>query len=334
MCEVELYLDDVWNALQTVILWRGHFTFFSCTYKLPFHSMIAFTWAILLDLNFDRLPSFFCFMVAWILFATLEVQRRNPNPWKRPRTYLDLLTTLLFNTSFVQQSIKENENIEEIMTFDERRTDVMNFRKETLEKMRKQNEQDEIKMQKEEKGLDKQAKNVELSIGINKIFLAPFKDILVPVQKFLFKACMFSRLVKSVLLWRDGVAAFWVATFALVLSGALFFVPFTFLFRWTFRIVLIGFLGPWMKLVDIFFVENMDKLTYRQRKKRVEEQMKERYDYLYSESKIRRLIKQHRMKMREMEKYMYGKVRCSLESNRVDVLWQLRQAMFLFLNSK
>ena len=88
-------------------------------------------------------------MVAWILFATLEVQRRNPNPWKRPRTYLDLLSTLLFNTSFVQQSIKENENIEEIMTFDERRTDVMDFRKETLEKMRKQNEQDEIKMQKE-----------------------------------------------------------------------------------------------------------------------------------------------------------------------------------------
>jgi hypothetical protein len=312
----ELYLEDIYDALKVVILWRGHFPLkFSCfqksfTFMAPFHSIIAFTWGILLSVDFDRFVSFICFWFAWVLFATLEEQRKNPNPWKRPRTYIDLLGMLLFNKSFVRHKIEEHENIEEIMTFDEHRADLMKFRKEAIEAMRIQNEQDEAKLLKERKEIDKQAKDkhVTLSIGPS-FFLAPFQDILVPVQKILFKACVYLRFAKSVILWRDSVVAFWLATFALSLSAILFYVPWTFLFRWTFRILVFVFLGPWMKLVDILFVENDYNMTYEERKHKIKGEMQAHYDYLLTESKFKRLYKEYRMKTHDMERYMFGQVR-------------------------
>ena len=317
LIDYQLYLEDIYEAFQVVILWRGHFPIkLSCfqntfTFKAPFHSMTAFTWAILLALDFDRLGSFICFAFAWFLFATLEVQRKNPNPWKRPRTYIDLLGTFLFNKSFARHRIEKNENIEETMVFDERRADQMKFRKETIDASKARNELEEKKMLKESKELDKQSRDeiVGLPYGPSRLFLAPFQDILVPVQKVLYKACVYCRFAKSVICWSDSVVAFWVATVALFLSATLFFVPWTFLFRWGFRIVAIAFLGPWMKLVDVFFVENVEDLTYEERKAKVEAEMQERYDFIIGESKIRRLFKEKTMKLRDMERYLFGQVR-------------------------
>lgn len=315
-----LYLEDIYEALKVVILWRGHFPLtFSCfrksyTFKAPLHSVIAFTWGILVSIDFDRFVSFICFGFAWVLFATLENQRNNPNPWKRPRTYIDLLGMLLFDKSLVRHKIEEHENIDEIMAFDEHRADLMKFRKEAIEAMRIQNEQDEARLLKERKAIDKQAqdKHVNLSIAPSRLFLAPFQEILVPVQKILLKACVYLRYIKSIVLWRDSVVAFWVATFALSLSALLFYVPWTFLLRWTFRILVFVFLGPWMKLVDIFFVENHFNMTHEERKAKAKGEMQDHYDYLMTESKFKRLYKEQRIKTHDLEKYMFGQVRRTL----------------------
>jgi hypothetical protein len=221
---------------------------------------------------------------------------------------------LLFDKSFVRHKIEDHENIDEIMAFDEHRADLMKFRKEAIEAMRIQNEQDEAKLLKERKEIDKQAhdKHVNLSIAPSRLFLAPFQEILVPVQKILLKACVYLRFVKSVVLWRDSVVAFWVTTFALSLSAILFYVPLTFLLRWTFRILVFVFLGPWMKLVDIFFVENHFNMTHEERTAKVKGEMQAHYDYLMTDSKFKRLYKEHRMKTHDLEKYMFGQVRSTL----------------------
>lgn len=314
--DYELYFDDIINALKIVFLWRGHFPLrFSCfqkkfTFKAPFHSMIAFTWGILLSLDFDRFVSFLCFSIAWVLFGTLEAGRSDPNPWKRPRTYLDLLSMLVFNKSFVVHKIEENENVDELMAYDKQRNDIMKFRKEKIQEMRIRQEKDEIQMQKDERELDKKNNDAtNLALGPSILFLSPFKDILYPVQDILFVTCVYLRYFKSVVTWRDSISAFWLATISLVLTATSFFVPWTFLFIWTFRIVAVVFLGPWMKLVDIFFVENLRGLTVAERKVRAEAEMERRYEFLMQESKLRRLIKEHKMKRRAFEKYMFGQVR-------------------------
>lgn len=314
--EYQLYIDDIVNALEAVILWRGHFPltipFFHTSYTLmmPFHSMTAFTWAILLSQDFDRFGSFICFSFAWVLFAMLEVQRSNPNPWKRPRTYIDLLGTLVFNKSFAVHKIDENQNIEAIMTFDERRNDLMKFRKDTMLATQARYEQEEMQMQKEDKEINKQSrdKRLALAMGPTRLFLAPFEEILVPVQQILYQACIYCRCAKSIIVWNDSIVAFWVATVALLLTGITFFVPWTFLFRWTFRILSISLLGPWMKLVDVFYMDDDTKMTYEERKAKVEAEMQLRYEYVMGESKLRRTIKERTLKKRDMERYMFGQV--------------------------
>lgn len=314
--DYQLYIDDIVQAFKVVFLWRGHFPlkfpFFGKTFtvKAPFHSMTAFTWAILLSMDFDRFGSFLCFSVAWTLFATLEVQRGNPNPWKRPRTYIDLLGVALFNKSFAYHKIDVNENIDDIITFDERRNDLMKLRKEIIETNWKRNEQEELKLQKENKEIEKQSRDqtVGLSYAPSRLFLGPFQDILVPTQKILYKTCVYCRISKSVIVWSDSIVSFWVATIALGLTALLFFVPWTFLFRWAFRVASITLLGPWMKLVDIFFVEHDDHLTYEERKAKAEAEMQQRYDFVLSESRMKRLYKERNMKIRDMEKYLFGQV--------------------------
>ena len=275
--------------------------------------MTAFTWAILLSYDFDRIVSFLCFAVAWILFATLEVQRKNPNPWKRPRTYIDLLGTFLFNKSLAHHVIAENENIEDTMVYDDRYESEMKFRKAAMEESVKRQELEQQKLLKEEKELDKQSRDkvMALSYGPSRLYLAPFEDILAPVQKMLYEWCVYSRCISSVVTWSDSVVAFWIASIALLASALLFFVPFSFLFRWGFRIVSIAVLGPWMKLVDIFFIKNDDddSLTYEERKAKMEVEMQERYDFIVGDSRIRRIFKERRMKTRDMEKYLFGQVR-------------------------
>ena len=309
-------LDDIVDAMKVVLLWRGNFPlkfrFFkkSYTFKVPFHSMVAFAWGIILSNNFDRIVSFFCFWFAWVLFATLEYRRDNPNPWKRPRTYIELAGILLFNKSYARHSIDENENIEEIMDYDERRTEKMKMRKEAIATMQLRNELDFKRLEKESKELDKQSHDptANLSIGYNQIILAPFRDILEPTQILLYKTCVTLRVATSIILWNDSVAAFWIATIALALSLIVFYIPWTFLFYWTFKILVYVFLGPWMKLVDIFFVGNVDNMTSSERKAMIEAEYKKRYNYILGESHIRRLLKEHSMKIRDMERYMFGQV--------------------------
>lgn len=315
LLDYQVHLEDIFGAFLTVILWRGHFplNFCSFTVKAPFHSMIAFTWAILLSYDFDRFGSFLCFSLAWILFATLEVQRKNPNPWKRPRTYIDLLGTFVFNKPVARHIIAENENIEETMLYDERYEYQMKFRRACMEESVKRQELEQQKLLKEEKELDKQSRDkvMALSLGPSRLYLAPFEDILAPVQKMLYEWCVYSRCISSVVTWSDSVVAFWIASVALLASFLLFFVPWTFLFRWGFRIVSIALLGPWMKLVDIFFIQSDDddSMPYEERKAKMEVEMQERYDFIVGDSRIRRIFKERRMKIRDMEKYLFGKVR-------------------------
>jgi hypothetical protein len=245
---------------------------------------------------------------AWILFAMLEIQRDNPNPWKKPRTYIAMLSELILNTSYGGHEIEKNENIEAITDYDERRKERMLLRKEAVDRMTAQNEQDASRLAKEQAELDKQTHDhsADVTAGATEFLLSPFKAILDPIQRILFLLCVYLRVAKNILMWRDSAVAFWLSTIALSFSAISFFVPWTFLIRWAFRVGVIALFGPWMKLVDIFLVEHDDNLTKAERKAKLKKEMKERYEFLLSQSKIGRLIQEHEMKFNDMHRYLYG----------------------------
>ena len=135
--------------MLTLFMWRGTYPVtIGCfkakySFKLPIHSFVAFTWGIILAHDFEKIFSFLCFWVGWVLLATLEYRRSNPNPWKRPRAYMELLGILIFNKSFVKVHVKPNQNIDEIIKYDEYLEEREKMRIEALENMRVEKENNE-----------------------------------------------------------------------------------------------------------------------------------------------------------------------------------------------
>lgn len=60
--------------------------------------------------------------------------------------------------------------------------------------------------------------------------------------------------------------AFWLNLGCLVLAVSLL-IPWFFLIRWTSRIVVWTALGPWMRVVDIFYYTPMENMTEEERAK-------------------------------------------------------------------
>ena len=310
------YLDEIADAMLTLFMWRGTYPVtIGCfkakySFKLPIHSFVAFTWGIILAHDFEKIFSFLCFWVGWVLLATLEYRRSNPNPWKRPRAYMELLGILIFNKSFVKVHVKPNQNIDEIIKYDEYLEEREKMRIEALENMRVEKENNEKRLQAEGEEMDKQGSEEKTTMrgGVTNLALAPFKPVLLPAQLALYKICVVLRIFSSIVMWRDSVAAFWITTAAFAASLAVFWVPWAFLFSWTFKIFVYLVLGPWMKLVDIFYVNKVQNMTAAERKAKMEADYQRRYNLLLGETHLRKLLKENALKLMDMQKYMFGEV--------------------------
>jgi hypothetical protein len=308
--------DEITDALLTVFLWRGHFPLkLSCfrlswTLWLPLHSAIAFSWGIIIARDFEMIFSFLCFSIAWVLLAALEFRRKNPNPWKQPRTYRELLWILIFNKSFKRVMVEPNENIDDIIKYDEYLEKRERMRKDAIESMRAEREINERRLQKEGEGMADHALGPvnKVAGGFSEWTLSPFRSVLMPAQIALYKTCLWLRIAANIIMWNDSIAAFWIVTLSLFFSFVLAWIPWAFLFRWSFKIFVYVILGPWMKLVDIFYVHKLQNMTPEERKAQLEADYQRRYELLLGESYLRKLLKESYLKMDDMCKYMFGKV--------------------------
>lgn len=312
-------LDEIADALLTVFLWRGHFpvalrlpfTTKSCTFKLPLHSMVSFGWGVILARDFEKIFSFICFLVAWVLLATMEHRNSNPNPWKHTRSYFELLGVLAFNISNGPRVIEPNENIEEIMEYDAYLEERDRMRKEVIEHTRIEKGIRQKQWEQEDKKQEKQNLDIATNTagGFTELALAPFKPVLLPAQTTLYNICIVLRAVSSIVIWEDSVAAFWIVTLALTASLILAWIPWSFIFMWSFRIFVWVVLGPWMKLVDVLYVSRLQNMTEEERTAKIEQDYQRRYEMLLGESYLRKLLSENATKIQDIMKYMFGQVR-------------------------
>jgi hypothetical protein len=318
-------LDEIVDAMMTLFLWRGHypvsFRLPLCkpwTVKLPLHSITAFVWGIVLARDFEMIFSFLCFWVAWILLATMGYSQSNPSPWKQPRSYWELLGVLIFNVRRPGELIEPNQNIEAIMAYDSNLFERERLRKEAIEHARRDKEDQQRKLDEQQETMEKEtmAGGEKLHIGITQFALAPFKSVLMPAQTNLYRACVSLRIASSIIMWRDSIAAFWIVTAALIASFVVSWIPWAFLFRWVFKIFVYVVLGPWMKIVDICYVRKKQSMTRAERQAQTEAEFQRRYDLLLGQSYIRRLMNERNEKLRDFNRYMFGKV-CSLNEMSV-----------------
>ena len=293
---------------MVLMLWRGTFQIavFGRTIKLPVHSLSAFMSAIWMVERPQMIPSFSFAMLAWVLLATMDYRRALPDVWSRCKPYREYLETLVFGQSSAPPaSIKSRENYEEAQAFlqayqkriEDSEKDAMKSYEESMKA------QEEYDKEMEEIGDDK----TDISTKRGGVSMDPFKPILFPVQQNLAMVCRYVRHAKYVLFWEECYISFWIATACLLVAFICLFVPWFFLIKWGARLLVWGLFGPWMKLVDIYYVREIESRTEEEiENQKLKERAQRRLatTVAVSEARVKR---EDAAKLKAMKKHMFGK---------------------------
>jgi hypothetical protein len=241
----ESVLPILQEAVLTVVFWRGHYPVVirvpqcppmprsdggrlwdrytkQITIRLPLHSVTAFVGGVLLADNFNFLPAFILFAVAWILLATSAHVTDNPSPWNNRRSFLEILNVLVTNSSPVE-TIQPYENKEAIEQFFAEKKEIENKREEARKK-----KAEEDLLHEEVKG-ELNDEEGEVQMGPSRhgfgVQLNPLKPILFPMQQNLELTCRILRIVRSYVTWEESINAFWIIILAMFGGLLLLFVP-------------------------------------------------------------------------------------------------------------
>ena len=316
------------EAAFTVLLWRGHFPvtfwvpsiplepvdpdhpkrflrrlFKPVVYKLAIHSFVAFIGGIILAEDYNFFPSYLLLMIGWILLASNEYQNQNPSPWKRKRSYWELWQVLLFNRS-ATDTIDPDQNKEEVLKYLQDKQKLAEERAAEAKKKQEAAEKEAAELQQELAEEAAQEEDLETKKTGWGVSVQPLKPFLYPLQQNLGKVVVAVRIARSIVTWEECHAAFWM-TNACFLAGLLLLgVPWDWLIHWTFRIIVWVFLGPWMKLVDIFLVKGR---TREEMKKKAQERLRLKYQEIVEARRFRQINREDAKKLKYMKRYMFGK---------------------------
>uniref|UniRef100_A0A7S3P546 C2 domain-containing protein n=1 Tax=Amphora coffeiformis TaxID=265554 RepID=A0A7S3P546_9STRA len=309
--ELEGYLDlleTLRNALWHIWLWRGHckISFGGRTFDLPLHSITAYIWAIKLSWNYDLLPSFIFFSIGWIMLASLEQVNGHPSRWHRSPLYTDFLRRLIWDTS-AKEKVESGENAEAIQRYDEQ----IKQKQEDRKKKRKLEQAEQLKIQKEVEARMKEAEKAETSgfdktegfFGLN---LRPLKPILYPYQKMMRGYIQTGRMAKNIVLWYESYYAFWLTTIAFVLSTVSYFIPWSFVLTWSFRVIVIVGLGPWMKIVDMVCFRADPNLSVEEQEEAFAQHIQARYEETLQSTDFYQIRSERANKLNDMRQFMFG----------------------------
>lgn len=305
---VSFYAQD---ALTNLLLWRGTLEVpfgGNEPWKIPIHSISFFLIACTLVEKPQLLPSFFFAAMFWLLIATQDFRRGHPDSWSRCKSFSEFVESLLFGRSRAPpDSIKAFQDAGESQKFLEawqkRIKDSEDAAAKAYDEQLKAQEEHDREMR--ELG-DMEDLDITTKGGVD-VSIDPFKSILYPVQQNLGIVCRYVRHVKHVLSWQECYLSFWIAVGCFLLSIICLYVPWFFIAKWTARLTVWSLLGPWMKLVDIFYVSKIEKLTEEERAEKQEREREERRLSTQSIVAEARIKRENQVKLKAMKKHLFGK---------------------------
>lgn len=169
--------------------------------------------------------------------------------------------------------------------------------------------EESIKTQKEyEREMDQvDEQSTDITTKSKGITIDPLEIVLYPLQQQLGMVVKYVRYVKYVVTWQECYFSFWITLGCFVLSLICCFVPWFFIIKWLSRLLVWVTFGPWMKLVDIYYVRKIQPLTAEERenKKKIllEKRLVEK-KAIFQQARIRR---ENASKLKAMKKHLFGK---------------------------
>lgn len=296
-------LPVVANAVKNILLWRGTFRvgFGKNKAALPVHSLTAFVLGVMLVENYNYLPAFSLFAIAWLFLATNEHRQHHPSPWRQPLTFSEMWIGMITG-KMPKVDIDPLQNEGAIRKYQEEQAAQVKKNEEQAKKAQAQaNKLSEFTTQPE--SADDEDADTSMGGGLN---LNPMSFILLPVQKILTSVCLILRVVTGTLTWDEPIFGFFLVNGCIVGGLVLMLVPWSFFIRWTLRIVVWVFLGPWMKLVDIHFVRKLEEEGDNDTKKYAQQLQAATADASQGK-KMLMMTKENIQSMTALRKYYFGK---------------------------
>lgn len=300
------------DGVMALLLWRGtvpcHLPFLDRTCMLPTHSMAAFVLSVLTVERPQLLPSVVFACIAWFMIATQEYRRSIPDVWSRCKSFRELAEILILGQSQTPpDSIKVGENSVAAKEY----LDSWKKRIEDAEEAASKAYQEQLKsLEAYEREMEEIGDTGDLDIATKSsggVSIDPFQTILFPVQQNLAMLCRYIRHVKHVASWQECYIAFWVTAGCFLLSFVCLFIPWFFIIQWVARVTVWTLFGPWMKLVDIYYVTKLKPLTEEEQRKKKYLEREKRDGRTQKALSDARLKREEQVKLKDMKKILFGK---------------------------
>lgn len=336
---MSFYIKD---AAINLLFWRGHFPLKlripsnsatsndekatildkftrEITVYLPIHSFNAFIAGVMLVERPTLFPSFFFFGVAWFLLSVMGYRRNSPNPWEGCKSFAEFLQVLIFDKSLTSHSIAQHENEKEAKAFEEKWKARIAKANEDAAKRQKKMLEDQQELEQQMAEIGETTADTDISTKTDGgMSMDPFKPILYPIQQYLCMTCEWVRFIRNIIIWEECYITFLIVAGSLSIGVVFLFVPWAFLFRWTSRLLCWALLGPWMKLVDIYWYRNLKKLTEEEQKEQDQVSKKQQLDAAKAAAADARVKREEAAKLKDMKSVLYGKFVTKIPIFKVD----------------
>mmetsp|Transcript_30577 Transcript_30577/g.40064 ORF Transcript_30577/g.40064 Transcript_30577/m.40064 type:complete len:324 (-) Transcript_30577:611-1582(-) len=265
------------------------------------------------------LPSFFFFGIAWFMCATMWFKHYSPDPWIRCKSFSDFFIALILGYQSAE-TIEAHENEEKAIAskeeWDQRVKAAEEAAAKAAEEAAKAAEAEEKLLKEFGENAPGEEEAAEGSTGFPKISI--LKPILFPIQQNLALVCYYGRVVRNVIIWEESYFSFWITFSSLVLGVVFVFLPWVFLLKWTLRIIVWTFLGPWMFFVDKCYLQRKKPLTEEQEEKREEKLEKEKSEGREEMADELRRQREEELKAKDMKAALYGKYETTVPAVQSD----------------
>ncbi|KAG7365165.1 C2 domain containing protein [Nitzschia inconspicua] len=275
----------VGDALKSLVFWRGQVQIF--TVMVPIHSLVFYVMATKLVERPQLIVPYTLLAVAWSMLANLSLRRHHPSPWERCPSFLQFVHILRTGQSSIPiKSVKEYEGAEAAEAYE-------NAWKKRLEEDRMiAARKAELLQEINDIGDD----NIHTQVSTAGPIPLDLLMRLARYQAIVGRLCKKFRLVKIILTWEESVISFWVTSSFLCAGLVALILPWGFILTWLGRIVVYGFLGPHMKLIDLYFRANEKENSA----------LKELSSKFHIERNIARRRREEALKIKDMKEAAFG----------------------------
>lgn len=281
---------EYWRALKfytkqsfwSLVFWRGQVNIFKM--NLPVHSAVLFiSGAALVERPWLIVP-FHCMFVAWFLLAAMAHRRETPSPWHTCTSFLYYAEVLLTgkSTDYLEK-IRPAEYLKQTEEYEKTLEEWKKRYQETLDRQYAM----------EEKLLTVGNENITTEVS-GQMMPLDLLEKLGRYQGIMGRLCTKFRRIKSIIIWEDSLTSFWITAKCLLIGLVSLSLPWRFLLYFVGRIVVYGFLGPQMKLVDMYL------------QARRAEQKESQLEEFKKQTRLARIRREEAVKLKDMKCLAFG----------------------------